>query len=326
MVKKLLSVCLCCIFCAGLTFSADSEILPGAELSIRLFNRSIYYPGDTPTEPIEIQVTITNTGADTLRFKLADDHFFSLDFSALNTRNRSLTHTTGWLQRRTASQSVFFREISLEAGESYSFNENLKDYIAITSPGMYIISGSFYPELKRLPDESEPSITSNKLTLEVQPSPGAAAAANILPISPDTAEVLQPVRIPPDEVVSYILTARQKEHWSQFFLYLDLEEMLKRDAARGKRYKQSSENDRLAMIENYKSELMQEKVDHDIATIPTKFDIERTTYSKTDATVTVFEWFSYKTFTEKKRFTYTLTSRDGIWRVVNYSVDNLGTE
>ena len=87
-----------------------------------------------------------------------------------------------------------------------------------------------------------------------------------------------------------------------------------------------SENGRFAMIENYKSELAQAKADKDIATIPVEFQIERTSYTATEGTVTVIEWFDYRTFREKKRFTYYLVSRDGIWRVVDYTVDNLGTE
>ena len=80
------------------------------------------------------------------------------------------------------------------------------------------------------------------------------------------------------------------------------------------------------MIENYKNELRQSTTDKDISTIPVEFRIERTTYTETQGTVTVLEWFDYRTFREKKRFTYYLASRDGIWRVYDYTVDNLGTE
>jgi hypothetical protein len=201
----------------------------------------------------------------------------------------------------------------------------LKDYLAISNPGMYIIDCSFYPELKRLPDESEPLIRSNRLTLDVKPSPGAAAV-KMLPVSPVTAEVLQAIAMPPDEVITYIITAPQQSHWEQFFLYFDMEEMIQRDPARKRRFNASSENARYRMIEDYKSEMAQSKVDTDISTIPVDFEIEKTTYAKSEGTVSVIEWFNYANYSEKKRFTYYLASRDGIWRVVDYAVDNLGTE
>jgi hypothetical protein len=324
-VKQLLSIFLCCVLAAGAAFADDANALAGADISIRFYNRTVYYPGNSPSEPILVNITIANKQPDTLRFKLADDHFFSLDFQAVNTRNQSLEHTDKWTRSRTTNRQVYFREISLESGESYSFTEDVKDYLAIVNPGMYVLDCAFFPELKRRDDNSEPNARSNRLTLEVKPSPGAAAT-KFLPVAPTTGEVLQPLPIPPDQVVTYALIARQKSAWDQFFLYMDLERMIARDPARKQRFNAESENGRFTMIENYKAELSQAKVDKDISTIPVEFKIERTSYTDTEGTVSVIEWFDYRTFREKKRFTYLLASRDGIWRIYDYSVDNLGTE
>lgn len=299
--------------------------MSGAGISIRFYDRSIYYPGNSPTEPVLVQITIANNGAETLRFKLADARSFSIDFTAVNTRNQPLQHTEKWIRDRNTNQKVYFREISIEPGEAYSFIENIKDYLSIENPGMYILDSAFFPELKRLSDDSEASLHSNRLTLEVKPSPGAAAV-KLLPVSPMTAEVLQPQPMPPDQVVNYMLTARQRSNWDQFFLYLDLEQMLSKDPSRGRRFKAESESGRFTMQENYKSELIQAKIDKEISTIPVEYKIERTSYTEVEGTVSVLEWFKYPNFKEKKRFTYYLSARDGIWRVNDYTVDNLGTE
>jgi hypothetical protein len=324
-VKQLFSVIAICLLCAAAAFSADGDLLPGSDISIKFYDRRVYYPGDSASEPIFVQITIANSSPDTLRFKLADQRSFSVDFAAANTRNRVLEHTETWLRRRNTNGQIYFREVSIEPGESYSFIENVKDYLKIDTPGLYIIDCAFFPELKRLTGDGEPCVRSNKLTLEVKPSPGAAAV-KALPVSPVTAEILQPEPIPPDQVINYILTARQKSHWDQFFLYLDLEEMIMRDPSRNRRYRAESEAGRMTMIDNYKSELSQAKADKDISTIPVEFKIERTTYGDTDGTVAVLEWFDYRTFREKKRFTYYLSSKNGIWKVTDYTVDNLGTE
>lgn len=313
------------LFEFSILFAQIPVSFTGADVTIRFVDRTIYYPGDSPTEPIMVQVQITNNGSQTVRFKLADDHFFSLDFSAINTKSQNLEHTENWTRNRSSNRQIYFREISLEPGEAYSFTENIKDFLRISSPGMYILESSFYPELKRLSDSREAHIKSNRLTLEIKPSPGPATT-RFLPISPVTAEVLQAKPLPPDQVITYLLTARQKSLWEQFFLYLDLEQMISRDPSRNKRFRSESENGRMLMIDNYKSELRQETTDKDISTIPVDFKIERTSYTDSEATVTVLEWFDYRTFREKKRFTYYLASRDGIWRVYDYTVDNLGTE
>lgn len=309
----------------SLPVQAESPLVP-ADVSIRFVNRTVYYPGNSPSEPVNVQVSIANNGPHTLRFKLADDHAFSLDFTAADARNRPLSHTEDWQRKRNTTRQVYFREVSLEPGETYSFVENVKDYLVIAEPGMYILNCALYPELKRKSDESEPLYRSNRLRLEVKPSPGAAAA-RVLPVSPTTAEVLQPEAIPPDQVVTKIITARQRSEWNQFFLYLDLEKMLARDPAKDRRYRSESEQGRYRMIEDYRTELMNETSnDRDISTIPVEFEVERTEYAGNRGTVEVIEWFKYPSFREKKRYTYELESRDGIWRVYGFSVQNLGTE
>lgn len=304
--------------------NADSPVLK-AEVSIRFYDRRIYYPGSGSSEPIFIQISITNNNSETFRFKLADDRSFSIDFGIITSKNRQLQHTVDWMRKRNTNRQIYFREISLEPGETYSFIENLKDYIEITDPGILLVNALFFPELKRYSDNSELHILSNKLSLEIKPAPSAAALGS-LPVSQASGEILQAKPIPPDQVIAYLLTARQKSLWEQFFLYMDLEKMISRDPSRNRRFKTESEAGRMEMIQIYKHELSQERVDKDIAVIPVEFKIEHTGYTDTQAEVKVIEWFEYSNFREKKRFTYFLTSKDGIWTVYDYVVENLGTE
>ncbi len=318
------------LFCIAQTLIIFAETeLPAlqskTDIAIRFYDRRIYYPGENTAEPIFLQISITNNNADTLRFKLADDRSFSVDFSVTNTKNRQLKHTENWLKKRNTNRQIYFREISIEPGETYSFIENLKDYIEITEPGIFLLSAHFFPELKRYTDNSEEHLNSNGLSLEIKPAP-SAAALGALPVSHVSGDILQAKPIPPDQVITYVLTARQKSLWEQFFLYLDLEKMITRDPSRSKQFKLESEAGRMNMIEVYKRELSQERVDKEIAVIPVDFKIEHTGYTETLAEVKVIEWFEYRNFKEKKRFTYFLASHDGVWTVYDYIVENLGTE
>lgn len=324
-ITLLLSVALFGAWCFAAEMAGGEDKAFEADISIRFYDRRVYYPGNDGTEPIFVKVSITNKGSQPLRFKLANDRMFSLDFSVLSTKNKNLAHTEPWIRKRNTNQQIYFREISIETGETYAFVENVKDYITIDSAGVYMLTADFYPELKRLSDNSEMHITSNRLGLEIKPSP-AAAALGAVPVASVSREILQPQPISPDKVVSYLLSARQKSQWDQFFLYLDIERMIARDPIRNRRYKAEAEVGRMSMIDTYKHDLMQARTDKDVAMIPVEFTIERTIYSATEAEVTVLEWFDYTSFREKKRFTYNLASRDNIWTVYDYSVDNLGTE
>nr|WP_252722089.1 hypothetical protein [Treponema socranskii] len=282
----------------------------------------MYYPDAADSNPVFIHITVRNTGTDTLRFKLADDRMFSIDFNAYTIKNERLSQTEMLVRKRTTNQTVYFREIALEAGEEYSFVENLKEYLTVANPSVYYVDLTFYPELYRFRDER---ITSNRLTLEVRPSPSAASSSSI-PVEAGTVRILQPEAIPPDQVVERTIVARQKSLWDQYFLYMDVEAMLERTPSQKRRYRAASADDRERMIGAYKSDLMQSRIDGDIVAVPERFQIEKTVYSKTEGSVVVTEWFNNRTYYEKKSYTYRLRQREGVWQIYDYTVVNLGTE
>jgi hypothetical protein len=133
-------------------------------------------------------------------------------------------------------------------------------------------------------------------------------------------------RLAPDQVVEYMLTARQRSQWEKFYLYLDIGEMLSRDPVRQRKWIAESEEGRRRMLEQYRQELRNVVADGSIALIPTDFTIERTQYNSAEGSVTVLEKFRNANYTELKRYTYYLRLKDNIWTIVNYSVINLGTE
>ncbi len=293
-----------------------------AEVSIKFYDKTMYYAGDAVENPVLVHITIANRGNDTLRFKLADDRAFSIDFNAFTVKNTKLATTSKLTQKRTTNQTVFFREISLEAGEEYAFVENLKDFLVIDTPSVYYFEVIFYPELYR---SKINKLTSNRLSLEIRPSP-SITASTFIPVNALDTAILQPEAISPDKVIEQTIIARQKTLWDQYFLYMDVEEMLLRDPLRSRKYRVLSDKERNQMIVSYKADLMQDKIDTDITSIPERFEIEKTTYTKTDGYVSVIEWFKYDNYYEKKRFTYYVRQRNGIWQIYNYTVDNLGTE
>ena len=200
-----------------------------ASISIKFYDRTIYYTSNAEDNPIYVHITISNKGNKTLRFNLADDRMFSADFQAFTVKNKNLELTEKIKEKRTTNQTVYFRQISLEKGEEYSFVENVKDYLVFTEPSIYYLELNFYPELYKLKDMY--SIKSNRLTLEIRPSP-SAASSNIIPVKNETVEILKPQTISPDQVVEQTIQARQKSLWDQYFLYFDLDALIQKDELR----------------------------------------------------------------------------------------------
>lgn len=312
------------IFGQTLLFSDENDFskYDNLSVSIKYYDRTMYYPGNPDTNPVFVHISIKNNSTETLRFKLADDRMFSCDFNAYTVKNTQLSQTENLIRKRTTNQTVYFREISLENGEEYSFIENLKDYIEIPDPSVYYIELNFYPELYK---SKYLELKSNRLTLEVRPSP-SAASSSVLSVKNKTAELLKPEEISPDKVVEQTIIARQKSLWDQYFLYLDVETMLKRNQSAKRKYASSSADERGRMLKNYKADLMQSRIDNDIVAVPERFEIEKTVYTKTEGTVTVTEWFKYPNYYEKKSYVYKVRQREGIWQIYDYTVTNLGTE
>ena len=300
----------------------ESSKYDDMSVSIKYYDRTMYYPGNPDTNPVFVHISIKNNSARTMRFKLADDRMFSVDFNGYTIKNLQIPQTENVIRKRTTNQTVYFREISLETGEEYSFVENLKDYIEISEPSVYYVELKFYPELYK---SKYLSVTSNRLSLEIRPSPSAASSA-VLPVKNKSAELLKPEEISPDKVVEQTIIARQKSLWDQYFLYFDIEAMLQRNAPAKRKYISSSAEERARMLKNYRADLMQSRIDNDIVAVPDKFEIERTVYSKTEGTVTVTEWFRYPNYHEKKSYVYKVRQREGIWQIYDYTVTNLGTE
>jgi hypothetical protein len=324
----------------GLSPLVGAPVEPDISFSIRYYDKRIYY---LEKDPIQLQITLTNNSSAPFRFKLAEDRAFSLDFDVRTTTNRAVEAADALVRRRSGSQQVYFREISVETGESFSFVEDLRDYAALNQSGSYVIQARIYPELYytagntggTIPAGITPgrtlagtggSLESNRLSLTVRPPPIPGPDGVPLELDVETNAVLVREKLPPDEVVSYLLTARQKSQWEKFFLYLDLQAMLARDAYRRRQWNAESEEGRRRMIARYRQELQSAVIDGDISLIPKDYLIERTLYNASEGTVTALEYFQVGTYTEKKRYTWYLRKKDDVWTIVDYSVVNLGTE
>jgi hypothetical protein len=292
--------------------------------TIRYFDKRIYV---VETDPVYVQMTIANNSPAAYRFKLADERAFSLDFDIRTMNNRPLEPAGVLIRKRTQNQQVFFREILVESGESFSFVEDLRDYVQLSRSGSFIVQARVYPELFRAGVSGEvPVLRSNRLNLNLRAASIPGPDGIPLAMDVETNAVLVREKLAPDEVVDYLLRARQKSQWEKFFLYLDLEEMLSRDPVRRRQWLAEGEEGRRRMLERYRQELESAVVDGDIAVIPSEFTMERTEYNNLEGTVTVLEEFKNGNYTERKRYIYYLQRRDDIWTVVDYSVINLGTK
>jgi hypothetical protein len=301
----------------------------GVVFQIRFYEKRIYYLNDRE-HPVSLETTLTNNSSRTFRFKMAENRMFNFDFQVTTPTNILLDHAQSFSRARTSNQPVLYREISLEPGDTFGVVVSLNDFVQIPKAGLYSVQGLFYPELYlHGPVAGEPvgtaePLRSNMLTLSVRPE--VLFEEERAMIEAETGERIQRQPLPPDEVVDYMLNARQRSQWEKFFLYLDLESLYVKNPGRAEAFRRMSEENRRAAIARYKEQLRSETVDVDILVIPAEYDIIQTRYTPLEAEVTVIERFRYRDYVEIKRYTYYLERRDNIWVVTDYEIVNLGTE
>jgi hypothetical protein len=132
--------------------------------------------------------------------------------------------------------------------------------------------------------------------------------------------------LPPDEVVSWTIGARQKSQWERFFLYLDLESLMRKNPEKDRSFRNATEAARRQMVDQFRQQLRQMTIQQDISVIPTSFEILKTSYDPADAAVLVLEKFKYPDYTELKQYTYHLKKSDRYWIISDYEIRNQGTE
>ena len=285
-------------------------------MTIRYFDKELYFPG----QPIQLKIDITNNGTEPFRFKLANLRVHSFNFSVRTLTNTPLRPSDFFTILHNSQEPVFYREIVLDSGESFSIIEDFTDYIEPLNPGIYVIQGHFFPEL----DHNDLRISSNIIQLSVRPTLGTTAVQDRIDV--ETGEILKRADLSPDKVVKWTLKARQMEDWNKFFLYLDLESLFVRYADRENQYRNASDDLQRQLLKKYRDDLENRRIDSAIVTIPDSFTIVRTEYTAQRGRVIVDLRFRYTDYFELKRYSYDLLKRDNIWVIHNYSVENRGTE
>lgn len=302
-----------------LFFASLAPLLADVEFSIRFFDKKIYYP----ESDVQIKATIVNKTSGVYRFRLSENRAYSMNFDVRDLAGRPLQPDRKFTIDRNSNQPVFFREVVLAVGEEISFTVNLKDFVRIDSSGQYQVQALFYPGLFSPPGAG--ALESNILRLSVRPSVAGLDEVKEK-IDFDTGELLVAQALPPDQVVSYLISARQQGQWERFFLYLDLESLYQRSPQGARVYKSLSEARRIEEIRRYKEALRDEKIDNEILTIPRDFEVLKTTYTPREGRVEVLQKFAYPSYIEVKLYTYYLRKTDGVWKIYSYEVQNRGTE
>lgn len=293
---------------------SDAQI----QFSIQFYDQQLYYQGDE----VRVKATITNHSSQIYRFRLADTRMFSMDFTVQDLSNMAVKPSEQYTTVLSENKPIFVRDVTILPGEDFSFVETLNDYKNLSS-GVFMLTAYFYPGLRGNPDQS--ALQSNRLSLSLRPDIRRQNMAEDF-MTVQVNQVLRAAMLPPDQVIQYMLNARQKNQQEAYLLYLDLESLYKSEPRRSERYRRMSEPERLETIQSFKNELWRNALTESISLIPASYEIMRTSYTGNRGTVEVVQKYKGSFFTEVKEFKYQLERQQDIWKVVSYTVTNRPNE
>jgi hypothetical protein len=308
----------------------------GVVFTIRYQDKQVYYP----QSDIRLRASIKNMSDQDYVFELADEAFFNVDLSVRTLTNLALEPSDIYIRRTKSNETrpVLYRIINLKSGEEHSFEINLRDFVVVNEANTYVIQANFRPRAvlfnndnKSMPVAASAAgnnmiLKANPLSLTIRPFVANRSFTDIL--DRETNEILRQENLAPDQIISYTLRARQAEQWNKFFLYLNLEQLFRRNADRSRRYNYADVEVRAQLLENFKKDLTTTVTDSDLSTIPYEFKILSTYYTEDKAIVTTRQVYRQQQYNEIKEFKWYLNrdNENGIWMVYDYEVTNLGTE
>ena len=297
--------------------------LPAQELTVsaRLYDEQVYFPDST----VSVLITLRNDSPEPVSFRLADDRRHNLAFDVRDETNRPLENTPEFIIANQSNQQIFYRTVMLQPGEQLSFIERLTDYIMIDESGMYNVRVHFFTQLNSSSDSQ--SRVSNRFSIMVRPG-NTPETRRDMRFQAAAEEQLRRQALSPDEVVQYMLEARQESNWERFFLYLNLEKLYRQVPSRDARFIRLSQEEQLEELRNFRQQLRAQDggPDSSLVAIPDGYTLIETRYSPTDGNVTARLFFNRDRYRERRQYTYELERRDGFWEIIGYQVSNLPNE
>jgi hypothetical protein len=295
-----------------------ADVAPEIDVGIQFHNRRIYYVGD----PIVVEFQITNRGSKPYLFLTSFDEVFTFDFEVASFSNRMVEHSTQYAIERTKFEPVMNDEITLKPFEVYGARIDIGRWFDLREPGEYIIRGNFFPNLVTDPASKIPS--ANELYLSLNP---AFTETHREKRREDEIVRLKAEKLPPYEVVEFLLESLIKKDFDKYFIYVNFDQFIRQFDNAKKKYLSARDIDKPAVVEDFKRYLKGENKLEGIPfadTIPVDYQVVKTVIEGRNAQVTVIQTFRYLRYLEKKQYTYLLHQYGDKWLLDRYQVVNIG--
>jgi len=300
-----------------LRLSAEYAVLEAPRLAVQvdLLQRTYYI-----NEPVPVYVTVVNESAAPVRFNLAEQLFLNFDFRIRSLQDMPVKERDTWqLHKLAARQQVdVTRSVTLAPGERFGRVIDVAEWLRLVSPGVYELTGYFwiFPQRSDLDFRYE----SNRKRFLLEAPRDVAEAIALEAESRSEREVK---RMSADETVDYIITAKRRGEWEEYFRFMDLTRLINVFHQFRARYVAADTGSRAGVMDDFKSFLRafpSENIEHHFVQTVTVTRDEETL----NETARVECLIVYRTgqLVERKTYHFSLYRKLDRWYVESYYVVN----
>ena len=194
-------------------FSSYAEIRFG----IRYSNKKIYYPGDK----IELKLSVYNpnkeNGEDETFF-FADDPLQSFGFNVRSLEGEPRASSENFADSLNNS-SAYYRVVNLAPGQEISIIAELNDWIDLSEPGQYRLTGYFFPDLRK----NNSRVIESDVTLDLTILPETDNKYSDK-LNKEIRDALIERDLSPVNVVREVLDNRKISRFNRAVIYFDLDD------------------------------------------------------------------------------------------------------
>ena len=218
MIRRFLFALVVCIL--PLRLFAEYAVFqpPRLQVQLDLLQQSYYI-----NEAIPVHVTVVNGSSEAVRFNLAEQLFLNFDFRVRTLQDMQIKERDSWQLHKLASRQAVdaTRDITLAPGERFGRIIDIAEWLRLVEPGVYELTGYFwiYPQRSDVDYRYE----SNRKRFHLQAPRDVAQA---ITIEREERALREIKRMSADETVDYIITAKRRGEWDEYFRFMDLTRLI----------------------------------------------------------------------------------------------------
>ncbi len=197
---------------------ASTPLWSEAKVELQFYNQTYRL-----NSPIPVVVNVFNQEGERMTFQVSPQIYESFYFLVKTPKNEDIVIKDDFRieMKENASSAGDYRDITLDAGESFSRTIDITQWFDIRESGYYFIKGVFYPN----PDDRSLKIESSFYKILVK-APAIVEETLADEKQKQINHLQEMKKLPPYDAIADLIDAKMKKDWDRFLAHIDASRLI----------------------------------------------------------------------------------------------------